>query len=187
MMSMNRLVGRQVVPRLAATAGALPAVESVLSCHSMGAVRCKSSMSEPPSHQTSPPAEQSVFERTIYVHPLSQLVLEYLQDSHTDWVHSHGLHSSLSFQRDGSFQLRFPPDLTTPNARIWTTYDDAAKKHWLIVERGTLHRRFLLQDNCMVPWHRHRKSLPERIHSAVDCLISAIDETTSTQASQKQR
>ena len=72
--------------------------------------------------------------------------------------------------------------------RIWTSYDETQKKHWLTVNVGKessvgplptgvqlRQNRFLLQDNTMTAWHTHRKSLPERVHGAVESMIEAID------------
>lgn len=50
-----------------------------------------------------------------YVHPLSQIVLEHLQDTRRDWVTRNGLDRGLTIQRDGTFELRFP----SSDARIW--------------------------------------------------------------------
>lgn len=176
--------------------------------------------------------------RTVYIHPLSQIILEYLQNSRHDWVVDRGWDRSLTVHRDGSFELKFiqqvvdqyddeavegevdaiveptigtdendtptvcitdlipsssnvessaagdgvtvPPDATVAAVlgRIWTSYDDEEKKHWLTVEKGpTVHRRFLLQDNLLPAWNRNRRGLPERIHLAVDEMIRTIDRS----------
>jgi hypothetical protein len=41
--------------------------------------------------------------------------------------------------------------------------------------RGGLHERFLLQDNLLSSWHTDRKSLPERVHMAVEKLITVVN------------
>jgi len=135
--------------------------------------------------------------RTVYVHPLSQIILEYLQDCRHDWIVEQGL-EALTVHRDGSFELTFTShnnnnnsgkdDSGDPSAvdsdniakttlpdKIWTSYDDEEKKHWLTVQKNSLHQRFLLQDNLLPAWHGNRKSLPERIHLSVDAMIRAID------------
>jgi hypothetical protein len=179
------------------------------------------------------PASDDGSYRTVYVHPLSQIILEYLQDCRHDWVVQRGLDQALTVHRDGSVELKFavlhadqerqhddttaasgaivgPSDskdgndslpaaaeaiqsssagvsmttvdgVTAPAVgRIWTSYDDQEKKHWLTVENGTsLHQRFLLQDNLLPAWHGNRKSLPERIHVAVDEMIRLVDRSES--------
>jgi len=117
---------------------------------------------------------QSVFERTVYVHPLSQIILEHLQGSHHDFVIAHGL-EVLTLNRDGSFELRFPHQPEDRIHRIWTAYDEVEKKHWLIVYRGpNVNERFILQDNLLPAWNTNRKSLPERIHAAVDEMVRMV-------------
>ncbi|KAG7368149.1 hypothetical protein IV203_030892 [Nitzschia inconspicua] len=156
-----------------------------------------------------------------YVHPLSQIILEYLQDCRHEWVIHHGLDQSLTLHRDGSFVLKFgattskkdgttgktekttssltkedtdddknkstqqndtTTTTTTPkddeqedDDKIWTSYDEEEKKHWLTVQKQSIHQRFLLQDNMLPAWHGNKKSLPERIHSSVDAMIRAVD------------
>lgn len=189
--------------------------------------------------------------RSVYVHPLSQIVLEYLQDSHHEWIVANGLDQSLTLHRDGSFELKKVPltlcsmstgPLSPPSAsstqkndyskkntgplvstsspptavmnnernkesntatnppiprhqqkqhmrvnvapaadsndnmRIWTSYDEQEKKHWLTVRRGLFRQRFLLQDNLLTAWQANRGvSLPERLQVAVDEMIRAIN------------
>jgi hypothetical protein len=140
---------------------------------------------------------------TVYVHPLSQIILEYLQDCHHAWIVRHGLDQSLTLHRDGSFVLKFrrtqvvsessprtdearvsvwsqvasgsKQDQKDDVDRIWTSYDEEEKKHWLMVQKQSLHQRFLLQDNLLSAWHGNKKSLPERIHLSVDTMIRAVD------------
>jgi len=60
--------------------------------------------------------------------------------------------------------------------RIWTSYDEQEKKHWLTVRRGLFRQRFLLQDNLLTAWQSNRgTSLPERLQVAVDEMIRAVD------------
>jgi len=123
------------------------------------------------------------FERTVYVHPLSQIILEYLQEAHHDWLVAQQLDTALRLHRDGSFELKFPMTASRKKLggeemhRIWTTYDEVEKKHWLTVYRGSqVQERFLLQDNLLPAWNNNRKSLPERIHVAVDQMIRTVNE-----------
>lgn len=188
--------------------------------------------------------------RSVYVHPLSQIVLEYLQNSHHDWIVSKGLDRSLTLHRDGSFEMKdvsqlfsanatspFPPlanstvepvtptsashtaasndetstttkasdgEMSSPSTspqhrintavpadnnvmRIWTSYDEQEKKHWLTVRRGVFRQRFLLQDNLLTAWHGNRGvSLPERLQVAVDEMIRAIDRLDLQQKQEQQ-
>lgn len=223
--------------------------------------------------------------RMVYVHPLSQVVLEYLQDYHHSWVVSKGLDRSLVLHRDGSFEAKYvplsssstPPPYNSPtysplpripppsnndkkectasrdgraepmissstsatavaaanqtppggntntntntnskpvpsssndnhnarkydaatkgrfadiaatetnNMRIWTSYDEQEKKHWLTVRKGLFRQRFLLQDNLLSAWQGNRgTSIPERIHVAVDEMIRAVDRMEQQQQS----
>jgi hypothetical protein len=113
----------------------------------------------------------------VYVHPLSQIVLECLQSNYSEWLVRRELHSNtLSFHRDGTFEIKVSDDNIT-KSRIWTSFDDREKRHWLTVQRGTLFGRYLLQDNLMPAWHGNRKgSLPDRIHKAVKEMIEEIED-----------
>lgn len=207
--------------------------------------------------------------RSVYVHPLSQILLEYLQDSHHEWIVAKGLDRSLTLHRDGSFELKHvlqshatksTPTATQPlsstthkkyqpknnvgplisastsaiaemkhkksnktkptstikdtsdndatvkdlsrshqenkqhhataasatdkndNIRIWTSYDEQEKKHWLTVRRGLFRQSFLLQDNLLTAWQGNRgTSLPERLHVAVDEMVRAVDRLDQQQ------
>lgn len=209
---------------------------------------------------------------SVYVHPLSQIVLEYLQDCRHEWITEKGFDRSLTLHRDGSFEVkgslssvcitsdinlngigivykqnifdgknkninndndrgsnydkRRNTETTNPisiinetkemtsktttiksdsesisstitdschvettttanqqqhniqiddNVRIWTSYDEEEKKHWLTARKGLFRQRFLLQDNLLSAWNGNRGSLPERIHVAVDGMIRAVD------------
>ena len=116
-------------------------------------------------------------EKTEYVHPLSQLVLEHLQTTRSAWVERMGLDKGLSLQRDGTFLLKFP-SYGTDQARIWTSFDSQDKKHWLSVHKGDLVGRFILQDNLKAAWNDGR-STPEKVHKAVDAMIDRIDDVSS--------
>jgi hypothetical protein len=51
---------------------------------------------------------------TVYVHPLSQIILQHLQNTRHDWVSKVGLDAGgLTLNRDGTFVMRFP---TPPDA-----------------------------------------------------------------------
>ncbi|OEU17459.1 hypothetical protein FRACYDRAFT_260876 [Fragilariopsis cylindrus CCMP1102] len=213
--------------------------------------------------------------RSVYVHPLSQVVLEYLQDCRYEWIIEKGLDRSLTLHRDGSFEVKFavqrplllsPPTpsldgpsdsdivhqqknvdennnnnniedknsngnnddknrnteaaeltsigddnevimkgtttttiesssstiststshvatttttTTDDNIRIWTSYDEQEKKHWLTVRKGLFRQRFLLQDNLSMAWNGNRGT-SEHIHVAVDEMIRAVDRLESS-------
>ena len=111
-------------------------------------------------------------EKDQYVHPLSQIVLEHLQKSQSDFVTSAGLDKSLDLKKDGTFTLKFPND----GGQIWTSYDPEEKKHWLTVHRGDLVGRYMLQDNMKPAWHSDRRSVPEKVQDAVDEMIRKLSE-----------
>lgn len=58
----------------------------------------------------------STFEKSEYIHPLSQIVLEHLQTVHSDWVHRNGLETGLELNKDGTFVLRFGGNSVEVNA-----------------------------------------------------------------------
>ena len=222
--------------------------------------------------------------RRAYVHPLSQVVLEYLQEHHHSWIVYKGLDRSLRLHRDGSFEAKYVPlsssssyaaavsastysplpsihdsnkksggaepvisesmsatatmkmnrnintnrnrNRNAPTAsgndnesatsktassskgpfqelaatpattthtdndkiRIWTSFDEQEKKHWLTVRKGLFRQRFLLQDNLVTAWQGNRgTSLPERIHVAVDEMIRAVDRLDNGNDQQQQK
>jgi hypothetical protein len=176
--------------------------------------------------------EMPVFHRVVYVHPLSQIILEYFQSHCNAWIVSRGLDRSLTIHRDGTFELAFPADDDTDSSndndtdkesdtknevlapgittttksqgyknlqqqpqqpppqqqqppkqnRIWTSYDEQEKKHWLTIHKGShLRRRFLLQDNLAGTgtWHGRggdRKQAQQRIQKAIHDMIHAVEE-----------
>ena len=98
---------------------------------------------------------------SVYVHPLSQMVLQCLQTNCHEWVQSKNLHANLIIRGDGTFVTESTTAITTslvlPNRRskpitdvdnsvammnhhyarnsikIWTTYEKEERKHWLCV------------------------------------------------------
>lgn len=169
--------------------------------------------------------------KLVYVHPLSQLVLEVLQSDYSDWLVRRDLHrNSLTFHRDGTFEIKSPTQQSPPpeasasspeddtscnsaaataaisasanpkpeqqrnemlgntsnEPRIWTSFDETEKKHWLTVQRGKLIGRYMLQDNLMSAWQSNRKgSLPLRIQQAVNEMVGAIEKFEATPASKR--
>jgi hypothetical protein len=90
-----------------------------------------SSNKDPSSGGSPPTATESV-----YIHPLSQIVLQNLQSEEChEWIMRAGLDRNLTVHKDGTFSLE---SLTTDTtARIWTEYCPDEKKHWLIYSRST--------------------------------------------------
>jgi hypothetical protein len=113
--------------------------------------------------------------RKEYVHPLSQIVLEYLQLNRSDWLVKTGLDRGLFFHRDGTFELRFPAYKSDQISRIWTSYEDQERKHFLSVRKGNMEKRYIIQNNQLPVWNLNQKSLPERIHDTVEEMIRSID------------
>ena len=119
----------------------------------------------------------------VYVHPLSQIVLLYLQEQCHEWIIDQRL-DGLQIQRDGTFVLEFPAPNDAATARIWTFYDSTDKKHWLAFSatnqqqrQANLRHRFLLQDNLMPAWNGNtRQSLPDRVEKAVSELMLAVND-----------
>eukprot|EP00526_Cylindrotheca_closterium_P022502 CAMPEP_0113650450 /NCGR_PEP_ID=MMETSP0017_2-20120614/26850_1 /TAXON_ID=2856 /ORGANISM="Cylindrotheca closterium" /LENGTH=186 /DNA_ID=CAMNT_0000562973 /DNA_START=347 /DNA_END=907 /DNA_ORIENTATION=+ /assembly_acc=CAM_ASM_000147 len=120
--------------------------------------------------------DDKVFHRTSFVHPLSQVVLEYLQSRKSGWLLQQGLDHSLTINADGSFQLKYPTlDPNINQASIFTQYDRIEAKHYLVVKKGYLNERYMLQDNKASPWHANKKSVYDRIHVSVDEMIHAVE------------
>lgn len=120
---------------------------------------------------------------SVYVHPLSQLVLRHFQTSCHDWIRAKKLDQNLILHRDGTFVLTPPPaddnDGTSSSSslRIWTYYDGEDRKHWLSVSVNQVHHRFLLQDNLLSAWRGYkRNSLADRVQESVQDLMDAVEE-----------
>lgn len=116
-----------------------------------------------------------------YVHPLSQIVLEHLQTSQTDYVTKAGL-GKLAINKDGTFTLQFPDSRSSGGGggggggKIWTSFDPEEKKHWLTVHKGELVGRYMLQDNMKPAWHSDKRSVHEKVQDAVDEMIRKLSE-----------
>lgn len=140
----------------------------------------------------------------VYIHPLSQLVLEHLQTTKYHFLTNSGLDKGLTIHKDGTFTLRFPSStsLITPTNHddnknddtpenknntstssdcIRTFYDPNEKKHWLSVksESNKIVGDFLLQDNLKPAWHSSKLSTPEKIKSAVDELVAKLEKNNN--------
>jgi len=116
--------------------------------------------------------------QSVYVHPLSQIVLRHFQTSCHDWIRSKRLDENLVIHRDGTFVLT-PPDHDGDSSalRVWTYYDGEDRKHWLSVTVNQVQHRFLLQDNMLSAWRGYkRNSLTERVQESVQDLMDAVKE-----------
>lgn len=137
----------------------------------------------------------------VYVHPLSQIILEHLQSNQSEFLAKSGFEiSNIQYRKDGTFALTFPNDTSTNNSntsthdtesntintrneddsvergKIWTSYEIEEKKHWLTVQKGALVGRYMLQDNMKPAWHSDKKSTPEKVQDAVDAMIKKLSE-----------
>ena len=128
-------------------------------------------------------SSSSFFTKTEYIHPLSQIVLEHLQNHHSEWVQSRGLDKGLKLNKDGTFVLRFPQANkadddkvdTAKQGSIWTMYAVEESKHYLCIRNGNLVGRFMLQDNKKPAWHTDKRSTPERVQDAVNEMILKME------------
>jgi hypothetical protein len=129
-------------------------------------------------------------DKSKYVHPLSQIVLLYLQsDDCHEWVTRAGLDRNLTLHQDGTFSL----ESATTSARIWTAYCPDEKKHWLSYSSSsggiptgnssstaadanpaTVLHKFMLQDNLLSAWHDNKNSSHARIEQAVRDLMQEV-------------
>jgi hypothetical protein len=135
----------------------------------------------------SPPPPPPTPTKDVYIHPLSQIVLQNLQSEEChEWIMGAGLDRNLTVHKDGTFSLE---SLT---ARIWTEYCPDEKKHWLIYSSSTgsgrssssaddymnqsettttastnvgvaagtttVQHKYLLQDNLRTAWQKGTKS-----------------------------
>jgi hypothetical protein len=146
-----------------------------------------SSSSNPDSNSNNWDDASSLHWTSVYVHPLSQIVLQQLQDQWHHWIVTHQ-GQDLKIHRDGTFEIelslekngtkhRTTTTAATGTTRIWTFYDPLDKKHWLSIRKDNIQHRFLLQDNLVPAWNGHkRQSLPERIYTLVQEMIHAMEE-----------
>ena len=82
----------------------------------------------------------------------------------------------MSCCRRSSYNVNNDKNKNDDGDKIWTSYDEEDKKHWLTVAWGGRRERFLLQDNLMPLWNSNRRSLPERVHFSVDEMIRVIEQ-----------
>jgi hypothetical protein len=91
-----------------------------------------SSNNNPSSGGGSPPPTAPA--ESVYIHPLSQIVLQNLQSEEChEWMTRAGFDSNLTVHKDGTFSLESSTtSSSSARARIWTEYCPDEKKHWLI-------------------------------------------------------
>lgn len=148
-----------------------PRSMALLLTRPLAAARHLTSSSSSSSGNSTPNRGQTPPE-SVYVHPLSQIVLAYLQDDCHEWIVNSGLEQGLKVHSDGSFSL------DSATARIWTLYCPDQKRHYLAFSSNQVHYNFLLQDNLRSAWHHGNKrtSLHLRIQQSVRDLIQASSE-----------
>ncbi|KAG7342008.1 hypothetical protein IV203_007100 [Nitzschia inconspicua] len=117
----------------------------------------------------------------IYVHHVSRVALEHLQDNRSDWLVARGLHRNLQICKNGTFILKFPE-----YGRIWTSYDSIKRQHWLSVSRNELAVRFLLKDHDKAAMallqqphkmQEYQLMSVRRIQQAIDEMIKSVDKS----------
>lgn len=116
----------------------------------------------------------------VYVHHISKLTLEYLQNQKYDWLLEKGLDRGLRINQNGTFVLSFPAQKGLDTGKIWTSYDSSRKQHWLSIYRQKLAVRFLLKDHggqYLKTTEAINSADPNRmIRMAVDQLIATVDQ-----------
>lgn len=104
-------------------------------------------VSNQPSQQKD---ESSLF--PVYVHHVSKIVLQHLQDSRAGWLAEQGLNTGLNIKSNGTFVLKFPSHYGADSGKIWTSYDASTRQHWISVYRQKFNAKFVLkQRGCRVP------------------------------------
>ncbi|GAX15883.1 hypothetical protein FisN_2Lh381 [Fistulifera solaris] len=127
--------------------------------------------------------EQPSLLQYVYVHHVSQTVLQHMQDKQSAWLCRHGLDRGLQLASNGTFCLSFPSRPGYDAGRVWTWYDPVQKQHWLSVYRHhKIIGRFLLLDsrNTLRTRSQHpliiMDEMRRHIGDTVDHMISYIDE-----------
>ena len=87
-------------------------------------------------------AEQSSpLVNSVYVHHLTKVVLQHLQETKADWLVQQGLDRGLRLNSNGTAVLQFPPKRGFESGRIWYVREfrcDVARQgagHGTIIER----------------------------------------------------
>lgn len=114
----------------------------------------------------------------VYVHNISKIALEHLQNNQSTWLINKGLNRGLHINPNGTFTMSFPARQGFDAGRIWTSYDASTKQHWLSVYRKKLAVKFLLKDHgqyretTMIHDSIH---IQRAIHAAVDQMVISIN------------
>ena len=58
----------------------------------------------------------------VYVHNVSRMVLEHLQENRSEWVQDTGLDRRLNINPNGTFSMSFPARKGFDSGRIWCVY-----------------------------------------------------------------
>jgi hypothetical protein len=139
--------------------------------------------------------------RPVYVHHVSRIVLEHLQNNQNGWLTERGLDRNLSIRANGTFVLKFPAPPGYDSGRIWTSYDSHRKQHWLSVYRNKLAVRFLLKDheraaialqqrqqlrNGKLTVSDYHALSVEKIQMAVNEMINTVEQMEPKQQQQQQ-
>ena len=156
------------------------------------------------STQRQEQGEQQQNFHPIYVHHVSRIVLEHLQNNQYDWLMKYGLDRNLSLRANGTFVLKFPPphEGHENGGRIWTSYDSHKKQHWLSIYRNKLAVRFLLKDheraaialqqrqqlrNGNMTVEDYHKMSVQKIQLAVNEMINAVEKMEYQEKQQQQQ
>ncbi|GAX26676.1 hypothetical protein FisN_2Hh381 [Fistulifera solaris] len=126
-------------------------------------------------------AEQPSLLQHVYVHHVSQTVLQHMQDKQSAWLCRHGLDRGLQLASNGTFCLSFPSRPGYDADRVWTWYDPVQKQHWLSVYRHhKIIGRFLLFDSRNTLQTNQplviMDEMRRQIGDTVDHMITYIDE-----------
>jgi hypothetical protein len=139
------------------------------------------------STQRQEQGEQEQNFHPIYVHHVSRIVLEHLQNNQHDWLMKYGLDRNLSLRANGTFLLKFRDN----GGRVWTSYDSHKKQHWLSIYRNKLAVRFLLKDHELAAValqqrqqfligemnvEDYHKMSVQKIQLAVNEMINAVEQ-----------
>lgn len=100
---------------LAATGSARRAFPTTVSARfAVRAFSTRGGSSSSAFEQTEPPLVNSV-----YVHHVTKVVLQHLQETKADWLVEQGLERGLRLNSNGTAVLQFPPKMGMDSGRIW--------------------------------------------------------------------
>jgi hypothetical protein len=99
----------------------------VYGINAVASVRCKSTIGADPAEQ------QPVL--PVYVHNVSRMVLEHLQENRSEWIMTNGLDGGLNINPNGTFIIKFPAMEGFDSGKIW----------YVKFFRSSFHCRFLFR------------------------------------------